>query len=234
MNFKSHIPNFITVLNLISGSFAVILLFRGCLTEAALFIGLAAVLDFLDGFVAKLLNAKSIIGKELDSLADVVSFGLVPALFLFMLMENSVRDNASNLSNAIPYISLAIAGFSALRLAKFNIDTRQTVSFLGLPTPANAILIISFVIVASYSKDSAIGMLFSNTILQVIVVFISCYLLVSEIPMFSLKFKTFGLKGNEIRYAFLLISAALIIGLGWVGIFFTIIVYIVMSLIFNH
>ncbi len=234
MNFKSHIPNFITVLNLISGSFAVILLFRGFLTEAALFIGLAAVLDFLDGFVAKLLNAKSIIGKELDSLADVVSFGLVPALFLFLLMENSVRENASNLINAIPYIALAIAGFSALRLAKFNIDTRQTLSFLGLPTPANAILLISFVIVAFNSKDSAIGILFSNTILQVIVVFISCYLLVSEIPMFSLKFKTFGLKGNEIRYAFLLIAAALIIGLGWVGIFLTIIVYILMSLIFNR
>ncbi len=228
MNYKSHIPNTITILNLLSGSLAIILLFKGFIQTAALLVVLATVLDFLDGFIAKMLNAKSIIGKELDSLADVISFGLAPALFLFILMEKHPITETNDFTALLPYLALLIAAFSALRLAKFNIDTRQSVSFLGLPTPANALLIISFTIVAGKMPQ----FLGNNFYLQLAIIPLSCYLLVSEIPIFAIKFsKGFSLSLNKIRYIYISIGMALVLFLGWLGVMLAVVIYILMSII---
>lgn len=227
MNYKSHIPNTITILNLLSGSLSVILLFKGYIQAAALLVILAAALDFLDGFIAKMLNAKSIIGKELDSLADVISFGLAPSLFLFILMERHPVIESNIMLALIPYLGLFIVAFSALRLAKFNIDTRQSVSFLGLPTPANAVLIISFTIVASQ-----IAWVGNNFYLQLAIIPLSCFLLVSEIPMFAIKFsKGFSFSLNKIRYIYISIAMALVLLLGWLGVMLAVVFYILMSII---
>lgn len=236
MNIKSHIPNAVTLLNLISGALAIILLFKGYFVESALFIGLAAVFDFLDGFLAKLFNVKSLVGKELDSLADVISFGLAPAYFLYFLMSKNESFNGDEpLLQYIPYLALLIAAFSAFRLGKFNLDTRQTVSFLGLPTPANAVFIVAFCIVAFKNNGPVplIDQLTGNHITQLAVIPLSCFLLVSEVPMFALKFsKGFGLKANILRYAFLFITLILILLLDWTGILLSMIIYVLMSLIF--
>ncbi|HLO89974.1 MAG: CDP-diacylglycerol--serine O-phosphatidyltransferase [Chloroflexota bacterium] len=237
MNIRSHVPNAVTLLNLLSGSLSIILLFKGYIEYSALCVGLSAVFDFLDGFFAKLFNVKSFLGKELDSLADVISFGLAPALFLFYLMSNNEYIKASdNYLAFTPYLALFIAAFSALRLAKFNLDTRQTVSFLGLPTPANAVFFVSLVVVA-LQKENEIP--FLNEItgslwVQLIVIPLSCYLLISEIPMFALKFtKGYGLKNNMLRYSFLTIALLCIFLFDWSGILLSVIIYIGMSLIFG-
>lgn len=237
MEFKSHIPNAITMLNLLCGTISIILLFHGFYIEAALLVGLAAVFDFLDGLVAKLLNSKSLIGKELDSLADVVSFGLAPAMFLFILMSKNENVSSNNgVFQFLPYLSLAIAVFSALRLAKFNLDTRQTVSFVGLPTPANAIFIISFSIIGLTANSllPVINQITANLCVEIIVIGIFSFLLVSEIPMFSMKFnKGYGFKINAVKYSFLIITIVLILALGWSGIALSMLIYIIMSLIFT-
>lgn len=236
MNLKSHIPNAVTLLNLISGALAIILLFNGYVVESALFIGLAAVFDFFDGFLAKLFNVKSLIGKELDSLADVISFGLAPAYFLYFLMsKNEFYSSSASIVQYLPFLALLIAAFSAFRLAKFNLDTRQTVSFLGLPTPANAVFIVSFCIVALKTNGTipVIDQLTGNYLIQLAVIPLSSFLLISEVPMFSLKFnKGYGLNGNMIRYSFLFITLILILLLNWTGILLSMVVYVILSLLF--
>lgn len=236
MTFSAHIPNIITILNLLCGSISLILLFDGQYLPSAIFVALAAVFDFLDGMVAKLLNSKSLIGKELDSLADVISFGLVPAMFLYFLMkQNQIETTDTGIY--LPFFALFIAAFSALRLAKFNLDTRQTVSFIGMPTPANAILIISFCMVAflSAEQEGVTQTIFHNIWIQLALIPVSCFLLVSEIPMFSLKFhKGLSFRKNAVRYSFLLIAAILTLTLGWTGITISMLIYIIMSLIFKE
>jgi CDP-diacylglycerol--serine O-phosphatidyltransferase len=233
MDFRVHIPNTFTILNLLAGSLSLLLLFKGAYTEAAVLILVASVFDFLDGFSAKLLNAKSLIGKELDSLADVVSFGLVPALFLYVVMSRNtllMDDNYFVLS----YFSLLIGAFSALRLAKFNVDTRQTVSFLGLPTPANAVLIISLSMITLTGENNIpiISSLVSNIWFQLAIIPISCYLLVSEIPMFALKFsKGYKFSNNKLRYTFMLFTVIATIFFQWTGIAISMVVYLLSSFI---
>lgn len=225
------------MLNLLSGTISIILLFHGFYIEAALLVGLAAVFDFLDGLVAKLLNSKSLLGKELDSLADVVSFGLAPAMFLFILMSKNENVSSNNgVFQFVPYLSLVIAVFSALRLAKFNLDTRQTVSFVGLPTPANAIFIISFSIIGLTGNSllPVINQITANLWVEIVVIGIFSFLLVSEIPMFSMKFnKGYGLRINAVKYSFLLITLILVLALGWSGIALSMLIYIIMSLIYT-
>lgn len=237
MNIKYHIPNAITVLNLISGVVAIIFLFNGYVIEAALMVGLATILDFFDGFVAKLLNSKSLIGKELDSLADVVSFGVVPALFLFHLITKSLYlAGYSENYYFIPYLALAVAAFSALRLAKFNLDTRQTTSFLGLPTPANAVFIISFAVIGHFqdSPIEIINQITSNLWVQIGLIPITCFLLISELPMFAIKVsKGVKFKDNSLKYTFLIIAALLVGTLYWTGLTLAMILYVIMSLLFE-
>jgi CDP-diacylglycerol--serine O-phosphatidyltransferase len=233
MRVKKHIPNFITILNLLSGSIAIILLLDGFTIEAALFVCLAAILDFFDGFFARALKVKSPIGKDLDSLADVISFGLTPAMFLYyMISNNHLVVNGEGIISYSPYLALIVGGFSALRLAKFNNDLRQSHSFIGLPTPANALLVIPLVILAitEYNSNEIILALVQNFWFQILIIPISCFLLISEIPLISFKFsKGFALRSNYLQYTFITFFLLSVFLLGPVGISVGIVFYILIS-----
>ena len=194
---KKHIPNFITSLNLFSGCIAVYLAFQGNFQGAFIAILASAVFDFFDGFAARLLKAYSPMGKELDSLADVVSFGVAPGAIVFSMFYQA------NINEWLPYLGFIISVFSALRLAKFNIDERQTSSFIGLPTPANAIFWAGLVF--SYAD-----FLVSNVWLIIVLTLVFSYLLVAEIPMFALKFNNYSFKNNKIQYFFLFVTVILL------------------------
>ena len=231
---KKHIPNIITSFNLLSGIIAIIFTFRGELTIAASFMALGAFFDFFDGMAARALNVKSEMGKQMDSLADIVSFGVVPGFIMYQLLLTS--PNLPQWSvlgfNIAPYLAFIIPVLSAFRLAKFNIDTRQTDSFIGVPTPANALLIGSLPFI--------INGVFSIQILQihhyyllVVLSFVMAFLLVAELPLFALKFKGFSWRGNQLRFSFILLSILLLILLKVTAIPFIILIYIILSLIFR-
>lgn len=219
-----HIPNALTCMNLFSGCIACVMAFHANFEMAMLFIVIGAVFDFFDGLAARLLHAYSNIGKDLDSLADDVSFGVAPALIVFSLFkEIDYPEYLSSLANWLPYCAFLIAIFSALRLAKFNNDTRQTTSFIGLPVPANALFWASLVAgcypIASY-----------HPLLTLALVCLFSWLLVSEIPMFSLKFKNLSWKDNKISFLFVITSAILLITLKIAGFAAVIVWYIILSL----
>jgi CDP-diacylglycerol--serine O-phosphatidyltransferase len=202
-----HIPNFITSLNLASGFSAVIFAATGDTVTASWLILAAMIFDFLDGFSARLLKAYSDIGKELDSLADVVSFGVAPGIIIYNLLLNSFYAGAPadiNTDGLNTILIIAIAAImpvcAALRLAIFNIDETQSKSFRGLPTPANALAVISIVIAASYSESAAIASFSGSPVLLIIFTIILSLLMVSRLPLFSLKVSDFKLKGNEGRF----------------------------------
>ena len=195
---KKHIPNFITCLNLFSGCVAVLLAFKGNYQGAFIAILVAAVLDFLDGFAARALKAYSPMGKELDSLADVISFGMAPGAIVFSLLSETKTFEW------LPYLAFLIPICSGLRLAKFNIDERQTSSFIGMPTPANAIFWGGLAF--SYS-----GLLVQNYWVLIVLAVLFSYLLVAEIPMFALKVKNLAWKDNQIQYIFLLVTIILLV-----------------------
>lgn len=227
-----HIPNIITLANLFTGCIAITMAFEGNFTAAAGWVVVAAFFDFLDGVFARLLKAYSDIGKELDSLADVVSFGVAPAAAVFVLLRDHILlpDIAEPLKLCIPYLAFVIPLFSALRLAKFNIDERQTTSFRGLPTPANGLFWVSFTVAVS---DIA-GI--SNVVLPVIVVLIALlsWLMVSEVPMFSLKIKKIGWKGYERQWLLAGAMVAFVTLWGLAGIAWGILAYIILSLVTNR
>jgi CDP-diacylglycerol--serine O-phosphatidyltransferase len=199
---------------------------------ALVFIILAAIFDFLDGMSARLLKACSTTGKELDSLADVISFGLAPGCIVFIYLEH--LSNTIGIPS-VAFFAFALPVFSALRLAKFNIDVRQTTSFLGLPVPANSIFWASFIpSLHYYVVLPSLGLL----IITVLLIFISCWLLISEIPMFALKFKHLKWNGNEWAFSLILIFLLLLgifilLGMPLVAISITIVNYIALSLIKN-
>ncbi len=220
-----NIPNTITCLNLISGCIATYWAFQGDYRMALLFIVIGAVFDFFDGMVARLLHVSSPIGKELDSLADDITFGFAPSAIIFSYLSHLT----SYISPLIPYLAFIMAAFSALRLAKFNLDERQALGFIGLPTPANALF-----------WGALIGGLHGYNIhfegiewCIIAGVFISSYLLISEIPMFALKFKTWGWKGNEIKYIFLLTCIPMLF-LGIFGLAAIIAWYVILSAINSY
>lgn len=231
---KKHIPNFVTSLNLLSGCIGIGLVFRGYLGIAAYMIGIAAVFDFLDGMVARLLHVKSEIGKELDSLADVVSFGVLPGLIVYSLLDIVFRDSVG-LNTFIPFIAFIIPVFSALRLAKFNIDTRQTESFIGLPTPANAIFFASIPLILLHQPDEIpfISAMLGNPAVLLILVFLFSFLLVSPLPLFSMKFKDLSWKQNYMQYILIGASVILIIVLQFLAIPIILLLYILLSIIKN-
>lgn len=223
-----HIPNTVTCLNLFSGCIACVMAFKANYELAAFFILLSAIFDFFDGMLARLLHAPSPIGKELDSLADDVSFGVAPAFIVFSLFhEVNYPDFLSGLKEYIPYLAFLIAIFSAIRLAKFNIDERQTSSFIGLPTPANALF---WAALAAGAHDFLISSHFNVIYLTILVILFSG-LLVAEIPMFSLKLKNFSWTENRIRYIFILICILLLIFLHVKGFAACIVWYILLSLL---
>lgn len=243
MNIKKHIPNAITCGNLLCGCLAILQTFEGNLVWASYLIGIAAILDFFDGFTARLLNVHSAIGKDLDSLADVVTFGVVPGLMIHRMLEIGYLVNHQEYevivrNGWLVYIPLLIPIFSAVRLAKFNNDTRQTDSFIGVPTPANAILIASIPLIVNWDTQfdlkncGLIHFLIQPYTLLALSVVMS-YLLVAELPLIALKFKNFGWKGNEIRYIFLALSLLSLIVFRYLGLTISIFLYIGLSVINN-
>ncbi|MDP2387905.1 MAG: CDP-alcohol phosphatidyltransferase family protein [Bacteroidota bacterium] len=263
---KRNIPNAITCGNLLCGCLAIVKAFEGDLVWAAYLVGIAAVLDFFDGFAARLLKVSSPIGKDLDSLADMVTFGVVPGVVMFQMLRFSILGGLTFFEikpstpylNFIPYIAFIIPIFSAIRLAKFNNDTRQSDSFIGVPTPANAILICSLTFNALYVysvdqpisddltiRSSANSVLlgsftesfFMKYILNkyslITLTLIMSFLLVAELPLIALKFKNFKWKGNEIRFIFLGGAVVLLATLQLVGIPLVIVFYILISIINN-
>jgi CDP-diacylglycerol--serine O-phosphatidyltransferase len=231
---KKHVPNLITSLNLLSGSLSAIFAFYD-LHLAAWLVLLSLLFDFLDGLAARVLKAESPFGKQLDSLADVISFGLAPALMLFMIFLKSWNLPEIRLGYLylLPCISLLIPLFSALRLARFNIERASNDNFFGLPAPANALLLVSIPLILHHEGESSyIGHFLLNSYTLSAFVLISCFLLVSRIKMLSLKFKNLKLKGNELRFILLLLALALVILFKFVAIPIIIILYILISILF--
>jgi len=221
---KKHIPNTITCCNLISGCIATYWALGGAYDLALLFIIIGAVFDFFDGMTARLLGVSSPIGKELDSLADDITFGFAPSAIVFNFLQ---RNEDVLPLPYLPYIAFVMAAFSALRLAKFNLDERQALGFIGLPTPANA-LFWGSLITGSYAWLSSEPYLIYGIIALLL---LSCYLLIAEIPMFALKFKHWGWKGNEIKYIFVISCIPLLLFLGVSGFAAIIAWYIILSVI---
>jgi CDP-diacylglycerol--serine O-phosphatidyltransferase len=243
MKFKQHIPNTITTLNLLSGLISLTLTFEGNYIYASIFIFIAALFDFLDGNAARLLNAHSELGKQLDSLADLVSFGVAPGMMIFQMISAQCTGSCNVLErmHITPSFAMLIPVCSALRLAKFNIDLRQEVNFIGLPTPANAIFFASIPLVLfvqpqlfSIVQLDFLVPFFSNTrILTILAVFFS-YMLISDFKIFSMKFKSLDWKGNQLRYLFLILSIVLFILFFLSAIPIIIFLYILMSIFFQH
>ena len=223
-----HIPNTLTSCNLISGCIAIVFALSANYTMALTFIVVGAVFDFFDGMSARLLGVSSPIGKELDSLADVVTFGVAPSSMIYTLLLTLDKSGWNEtLASAVPYVAFVMAAFSAIRLAKFNLDERQTTSFIGLPTPANALFWAALIV---GSEDMLVAQ--SHVILLLIVlVFISSWLLVAEIPMFALKFKHWGWHENRIKYVFLVSCLPILLIFGISGISVIIAWYICLSII---
>ncbi len=237
-SLKKNIPNFLTSLNILCGTLAITLSYQGkeFLIYACIFIAIASVFDFLDGFSARLLNAYSELGKQLDSLADMISFGMAPAVIMYTLMKEALGINKLSFSLAgidIFFISIPflIVIFSGLRLAKFNIDTRQTTQFIGLNTPSNAIFIASFPVMLYFYPDSAISAFIQNKYFLTGVIFFESYMLISALPMFSLKIKKLNWSNNKTRYTFLAVMGLMFVFMGIKAIVFLVPLYILLSLI---
>ena len=217
---KKHIPNTITCCNLISGCIATYFAFQSEFPMALLFIVIGAVFDFFDGMSARLLGVSSPIGKELDSLADDITFGFAPSAIVFSYLCSFDTHLVW-----MPYLAFVMAAFSALRLAKFNLDERQALGFIGLPTPANALFWGSLVCGLMEYEVAFEGLEW----VALLLVFFTSYLLIAEIPMFALKFKHWGWKGNEIKYIFVISCIPLLLLLGVSGIAAIILWYVVLS-----
>ncbi|TPN85410.1 CDP-alcohol phosphatidyltransferase family protein [Aquimarina algicola] len=248
MWIKKQIPNIITLLNLFSGCLAVVFAVEGFLVVAAFFVILGIGFDFFDGLAARVLKVQSELGVQLDSLADMVTSGLVPGIIMYQLLSRVFGKPFYVLPNtwdseqifaSFDWSYISLVGFlitlaSAYRLAKFNIDTRQTTSFIGLPTPANTLMIISLPLILSFQHELWISTLLLNKWFLLGITLLSCYLLNAEIPLFGLKFKNWGFADNKIRYIFLLLSVILIVILKFLAIPLIILLYIVLSVFFKE
>ncbi len=238
---KKNIPNAITCGNLLCGCLAIVKAFEGDLVWAAYLVGIALVLDFFDGFTARLLKVTSPIGKDLDSLADMVTFGVVPGIVMFKMIFLAIATNeeiysdrswiSDNLTK-LTYVAFIIPIFSAIRLAKFNNDTRQSDSFIGLPTPANAMFICSIPLI--YDLNGSSTQFFNeNPYVLCLVSCILSLLLVAPLPLLALKFKNFGWADNKMRFILIALSVACLAIFQFVGIPLVIILYILLSIVNN-
>ena len=225
-----NIPNSITCCNLISGCIATYNAFLGDIRMALLWIIVGAVFDFFDGMSARLLKVSSPIGKELDSLADDITFGFAPSAIIFY--ELSIMEYPSELlmlKPYLPYFAFVMAAYSALRLAKFNLDERQSLGFIGLPTPANALFWGALFVGAQNFMEPTAYML----PVVLLMICVSCWLLIAEVPMFALKFKQWGWKGNEVKYIFLISCLPLLMIFGITAFSVIIAWYVVLSVVVN-
>lgn len=227
---KAFVPNFITLLNLLSGGIAVIFAVKGDLSTAALFVFFGIFFDFFDGFLARKLNVSSEMGLQLDSLADLVTSGLAPALVLVNLIELSILP-WQDANCFLPYLGLLVLLCSAYRLAKFNISTEQSQFFIGLPTPANALLIMSLPLVLDYQNSDSYNALILNPFFLVVVTLLSSFLLNAPVKLIALKFKTWNFSENASKYILIIFSLVGLILFKFAGIPLIIIFYIMLSLI---
>jgi len=242
-----QIPNMITGLNLLCGAVAVLFTISGDLILAASFVGLGVVLDFCDGLVARLLHAQSEVGVQLDSLADMVTFGVVPGFVMYKMIEIATLGKGHSWGEEVsqnvivsgeglawlPFVGFIIILGSAYRLAKFNVDTRQTTSFIGLPTPANALLILSLPLIFEFQYTNAIANILFNKWFLVGLSIVSALLMNIEVELFAFKFKTWDLKSNVQRYVFLALCIVLLAILQFVAIPIIILLYILISIIWK-
>ncbi|NGX84902.1 CDP-alcohol phosphatidyltransferase family protein [Aequorivita sp. KMM 9714] len=237
-----QIPNIITSLNIMCGCVAVLFAVSGDLIIASVFAFLGIFFDFFDGLAARLLKAQSEIGLQLDSLADVITSGVVPGVVMFQLLNLSIFGHMQTLTeifsldgwnvsfnNYLPLLGLMIVIASAYRLAKFNVDTRQTSGFIGLPTPANTLLILSLPLILQFQFSDLAETIILNKWFLIGMTLLSCVLLNAEIPLFALKFKTWDFKSNAVRYVFLLLCVILLVFLKFLAIPFIILIYILLS-----
>lgn len=237
---KKHIPNVITLLNLMSGLIACVYAFDDNIHMAFLWVCLGIFFDYWDGFVARLLNVKSELGLQLDSLADMVTSGVVPGLVVYKQLANiQANQELYNLTpetyymGIVPYLGFIITLGAAYRLAKFNIDTRQTDSFIGLPTPGNALFILSLpMIIATTDNETVISVL-SNPYLLVILSILSAIIMNAELPLFSLKIKPGNIGAYKLQIGFVLVSIVLLVTLQYLAIPIIILFYILLSIIKN-
>ena len=227
---KAFVPNFITLLNLLSGGIAVIFAVKGDLSTAALFVFFGIFFDFFDGFLARKLNVSSEMGLQLDSLADLVTSGLAPALVLVNLIELSILPS-QDANCFLPYLGLLVLLCSAYRLAKFNISNEQSQFFIGLPTPANALLIMSLPLVLDYQNSDSYNALILNPFFLVVVTLLSSFLLNAPVKLIALKFKTWNFSENASKYILIIFSFVALILFKFAGITLIIIFYIILSLV---
>jgi CDP-diacylglycerol--serine O-phosphatidyltransferase len=236
MNFKIIIPNTLTAANLFCGILGILSFLEAQYLLGAVFIGIAAFCDFLDGFVARALNVQGEFGKQMDSLADMISFGLAPGILLYsFFLEVNYIPRFSELfdtGNYLPLFAFLPTIFSAIRLAIFNIDTKQSTGFIGMPTPANTLLTlcIPLLVLIPSSADTFSPILLNNGFL-VIFSIVTSFLLVAPIPMIALKFKTFGLKENALKYLLILVILSSSIIWGYLALPVIMICYILLSLV---
>lgn len=239
MTIKKYIPNLLTLLNLFCGSIAVIYVINNNFVAGAIFMFLGIFFDFFDGFAARALKAQSAIGLQLDSLADMVTSGLVPGIVMFKLFEVVVSDwGEVDLSKdfGIPLFPLAglfITLASAYRLAKFNVDEEQQTYFKGLPTPANAILIMSFPLILEFQNNDIMNSIILNKWFLIAITLLSCFLLNAKIKLFALKFSDWSFQTNSNKYIFILLSIVMLIVLKFAAIPAIILLYISMSILSN-
>jgi len=246
MTLKRFIPNFVTMLNLFCGSVAVLFAVNGNMKMTAVFVFLGIFFDFFDGFLARKLNVQSELGIQLDSLADMVTSGVVPGIVMFKLLElasNSAQStwNINEWTDTmlwvgfkiplLPFVGLLIILASAYRLARFNLDEDQQDYFKGLPTPANTLLIISLPLIMEFQDNDLMNSIILNKWFLIGLTLLSCYLLNSKIKLFALKFKNWGFKENSTRYIFIVLSIVTLIVLKFAAIPLIIVIYIIMSLL---
>ncbi len=245
MTFKRHIPNIVTLLNVFCGSVAAIFAANSNFVMAAIFVFLGIFFDFFDGLLARKLNVQSELGIQLDSLADMITSGLVPGIIMFKLLSLVVNSSDTFINeewnsyfnwtgvnaSMLPFLAFLITMASAYRLAKFNLDEDQQDHFIGLPTPANTLLIISLPLIIEFQNNDIMNSIILNKWFLIALTLVSSYLLNSKIDLFALKFKDWSFKNNSIRYIFLLISVVALIVLQFAAIPLIVIVYVLMSLL---
>lgn len=233
---KKHIPNLLTLGNLFCGTIATIFAVEADFTTAALFVVIGIFFDFLDGFVARILKVSGELGKQLDSLADMVTSGVVPGIIMSKLIQNNLLRDANSFDDNfldVSLIGLILTLGACYRLAKFNLDTRQSDCFIGLPTPAMCLFVISLPLIQQYSDIEFVQNIINNNYTLIVITLFLSYLMNAEIPLFSLKFKDYSFKKNWVTYLFLVISLMLILLINYLSIPIIIILYVVLSIIKN-
>ncbi|MBE8727802.1 CDP-alcohol phosphatidyltransferase family protein [Flavobacterium hungaricum] len=231
MNIKKHIPNIITLINLFCGCAAIVFVSQEDYLMAFYMVGLGIFFDFFDGFFARLFKVSGELGLQLDSLADMVTSGVTPGYVMYTMFANSGHELGTN--PAIPFLGFIITLGSCYRLANFNIDTRQTDSFIGLPTPANALFVLSLPLVIKFSDSLMMLEILTNQWVLLVITLCSAYILNAEIPLFALKIKKFSLKENALQIFFLAVCIVMIVFLQYIAIPLIIVFYVLLSIINN-